>query len=187
MKLLLIYTHPQGDSFNQALKDSFISGCDAAGHSVDLIDLYEDGFDPVLSSEALKKPLESVDISAFQKRIKAADCLAFIFPIWWFREPAMLAGFIDRVFTTGFAYKYVNGRPVGLLPVKKAVVIETYGGPGFYYYLTGNSPWRRFKRVLKFCGMRTFWHQPCFSVPFTTDKKRKLYLKTVADLAFRLK
>jgi len=186
MKILLIYAHPPGDSFNQALKDIFLEGVQNAGHQVDLIDLYQDGFDPVLPEGEMRGKTVPDIVRGYQERIRQADVLVFIFPVWWYRSPAILEGFIDRVFTSGFAYKYIGRRPKGLLPCRRAVVIETYGGPAFYYYLTGNIPWRRFKSTLKFCGIRKFVHHPCFYTPFTSDKKRKRWLEQIRRTAGKL-
>ncbi len=192
MKILVIYAHPSQDSFNHATKEAFIKGLKKAGHEVDLIDLYADGFDPLLRNTHSRAPI-SEEVQAYQSRIKQSDCLAFIYPTFWYRTPAILAGFIDRVFRSNFAYKYVKTiipgfkRPVGLLPVKKAVVIESYGGPSWYYnFIFRQIPWRRFKAVLKFCGIRKFIHQPNYYVPFGSNERRKKYLKRVERLGERL-
>lgn len=192
MNILLIYAHPSEKSFNHATREAFIKGAVSAGHTVDLIDLYQDNFDPVLRDTNPRAELAE-DVKGYQERIKKADCLAFIYPTFWYRTPAILAGFIDRVFTSGFAYRYVKTiipgfkRPKGLLPVKKAIVIESYGGPGWYYrFVFSHMPWRRFKAVLKFCGIKKFLHHPNYSVPFGTDKMRQRYLKSVERMAEKL-
>lgn len=193
MKLLIIHAHPSGKSFNRALLDSFLEGAKTAGHSIDLLDLYEEKFDPVLKAPELKGgPGEG--IKAYQERIKKADWLVFIYPIWWYRAPAILEGWIDRVFTVGFAYRFKKiigtlGKSVGLLPDKKALVIETYGSPGWTYKLFyGNWGWKRFKRgVLGLFGIRKVIHFPCYAVPFVTDEKREKWLEQVKKLAGKLK
>lgn len=192
MRILLIYAHPSNESFNHATKEAFIKGAKENGHMVDLIDLYKDNFDPVLKSTHPRAEL-APDVLAYQKRVDQSDCLAFIYPTFWYRTPAILAGWIDRVFTSGFAYKYVPTifgsfkRPIGLLKPKKAIVIESYGGPGWYYnFIFFRLPWRGFKGMLKFCGIKKFIHRPHYYVPFTKDEARKKYLKEVENLAKRL-
>jgi NAD(P)H dehydrogenase (quinone) len=191
MKVLVIYAHPSSKSFNHALLESFTEGLKKAKHEFEVLDLYKERFNPVVSEaeiEAHSKTGVHPDIVVYQQKIKAADCLAFVFPTYWFRGPAMLEGFIDRVFTAGFAFKYVKSMPKGLLPDKKAVVIQTYGGPGFYYQLLMHRiPWRRFKSVLTFCGIKKIIHQPCYNVPFTTDKVRQKYLAKVKGIGMGLK
>lgn len=191
MNILVVYAHPKKDSFNHATLEAFVKGAKAAKHKVDVIDLYEDQFNPVLMETSPRAELGE-EVVAYQERIKQADWLCFIYPTFWYRTPAMLAGFIDRVFTSRFAYRYVKfigslKRPIGLLPLKKAVVIESYGGPGWFYKLVFlQMPWRRFKRVLKFCGIRKFIHHPNFYVPFGSDEMRKKYLKSVEKIGRRL-
>lgn len=190
MKVLVIYAHPSSKSFNHALVESFIEGLKKAKHEYEVIDLYKERFNPVLND--VESHGDSVtglsdDVAAYQQKIKSADCLAFVFPTYWFRGPAILEGFIDRIFSAGFAFKYIKSMPKGLFPDKKAVVIQTYGGPGFYYQLLMHRiPWRRFKSVLTFCGIKKIIYQPCYNVPFTTDDVRKKYLEKVNKIGMNL-
>ncbi len=192
MNILTIYAHPKKDSFNHATLEAFKKGVEKVGHTVDLIDLYKDGFNPVLEDTSPRAELAS-DVLAYQERIKKADYLCFIYPTFWYRSPAILEGFIDRVFSSHFAYKYVKfigsfKRPLGLLPVKKAIVIESYGGPGWYYrFLFFQLPWRRFRSVLKFCGIKKFIHHPNYYVPFGSDQMRMKYLKEIENLGGKLR
>ena len=187
MKVLIIYTHPSVKSYNHGLLEAFVNGLKQGGHEYELVDLYQDNFNPVLADTNPHAELGD-DVKAYQEKIKSADVLTFIYPTFWYRAPAMLEGFIDRVITSGFAYKYVGGRPKGLLGDKKAVVIETYGGPSWYYrFLFHQIPWRRFKAVIKFCGIKKITHQPCYKVPFTTDGVRKKYLEKVRKIGEGLK
>lgn len=187
MKVLIIYSHPSVESFNHALLEAFSNGLKKAGHDFEVVDLYRDNFNPVLTDVSSRIEL-SEDVKVYQEKIREADCLAFVFPIFWFRAPAIMEGFIDKVFSAGFAFKYVKSRPVGLLKGKKAVVIETYGGPGWYYnFLMSRIPWRRFKSVLIFCGLKIAAHQPCYNVPFGQDEVRKKYLEAVCRMGESLK
>lgn len=190
MKVLIIYTHPSPASFCHALTEVFAKGLKKSKHEFEVLDLYKAGFNPVLSETEVRAHSGdevSAEIKSYQDKIRWAETLVFIFPTYWFRGPAMLEGFIDRVFTAGFAFKYVKSMPKGLLPDKKAVVIQTYGGPGFYYrLLMAMIPWRRFRAVLRFCGIKRIIHQPCFNVPFTSDKVRMAYLEKVRKLAEEL-
>ncbi len=192
MRILLVTAHPEGESFNHSLSEAFLKGARAGGHSVMLLDLYAEGFDPVMGAAELKGELGK-DTLKYQEMIRHSDCLAFIYPVWWFRAPAILEGWFDKVFSVRFAFKYKKlfgnfGIPVGLLPVKKAVVIETYGSPGWATkYLYANLCWRRLKRgLLKFCGVKKLWHFPCFSVPYATPKQRSRWLASLERLAARL-
>lgn len=93
----------------------------------------------------------------FQRKIKAADRLLFIYPTWWQNMPAILKGFIDRVFTGGFGFVYIKGIPIGQLKNKKAAAFTSSGGPAIYTRFFTNSSSLRvlLKHVLGFCGMQT--------------------------------
>ena len=128
-----------------------------------------------------------------QEAIRKADWMVFIYPVWWFRAPAILEGWFDRVFSAGFAFKYKTiignlGIPAGLLPCKKALVINTYGSPGWAIrWLYGNSPWNHIKReLLKFCGVKTVRHFPCYGVPTASEKKREQWLGKIEKIAAKL-
>jgi putative NADPH-quinone reductase len=110
VKTLVIYAHPYERSFCSAL----LARClETLGEEADLIDLYKDGFNPVMSRDelALYSTGGSVDplVGDYQKRIAAARRLVFIFPIWWYDAPAILRGFFDKVFLKDFAFDDSNG------------------------------------------------------------------------------
>ena len=191
MKIAIVYAHPSAESFNHSLLEAFKSGIKEAGHEADVIDLYADGFDPVLtfSEQGSSKEL----VVSYQEKIKEADHLAFIFPTWWYRPPAILEGFLDQVFSQGFAFKYLPSlfgfipRVKGLLPVKKIIVMETYGGPSWYYrYLICQLPWKRLRLVFRFCGVRKFLHVPCYAIR-PSNKSLKAYLERAKKIGRKLK
>ena len=189
----IIIAHPNPHSFNHALLKSFVDGAKTANHDVHIIDLYKDQFNPIISLDEMRGDISDPIVKNYQQQIKNADCLVFIYPIFWFRAPAIFEGWIDRVFSVNFAFKFKTvfgnwGRPVGLLPCKKAIIINTYGSPAIatkYFYL--NIPFRRLKRgVLKMCGVKKIVRVNLWSVPFVSDKKRKGYLKKVYKIAKQL-
>ena len=189
----IIIAHPNPLSFNHALLKSFVDGAKTANHDVHIIDLYKDQFNPIISLDEMRGDISDPIVENYQQQIKNADCLVFIYPVFWFRAPAIFEGWIDRVFSVNFAFKFKTvfgnwGRPVGLLPCKKAIIINTYGSPAIatkYFYL--NIPFRRLKRgVLKMCGVKNIIRINFWSVPFVSDEKRKRYLKRVFKVATRL-
>ncbi|MBN2096548.1 NAD(P)H-dependent oxidoreductase [Candidatus Peregrinibacteria bacterium] len=193
MNYLIIYAHPKATSFTHALKSAFIKGANEGSHSVKSIDLYAEGFDPLLRTPELHGA-DNPEVQRHQELIRWADWMVFIYPVWWFGAPAVLEGWFEKVFSSEFAfhYKKLIGRlsvPVGLLPCKKVVVIESYGGPAWAArWIYGNWGWKRIKKgILKFCGVKKIIHVPCWFVPFTTDGRRRRYLKKVQKLARRLK
>lgn len=159
-KYLIIYAHPSHDGHCGYLLKQVHSGLIKKGAAVTIIDLYAINYNPVLKNEELysagRKEVDAQN-QAFQEQIKNTDFLLFIYPTWWQNMPAILKGFLDRVFTGGFGFIYKNGLPIGLLKGKKAAAFTSSGGPALYTrFLTGSSSLRILLRhVLGFCGMQT--------------------------------
>jgi NAD(P)H dehydrogenase (quinone) len=135
-KLLIIYAHPNHEGSNGFFLKTFLDKIKEKSFAdYELIDLYKINFDPILKSDELYSMgyrVVSQENLIFQEKIKNADRLLFIYPTWWQNMPAILKGFIDRIFTSGFAFKYVLGAPIGLLRGKKAAIFSTTGGPAIY-------------------------------------------------------
>jgi NAD(P)H dehydrogenase (quinone) len=130
MKHLIIYAHPNPESLNSYLKQTLIEHLWDSGDEVIVRDLYELNFSPVLSLEDMQGQRigkVSEEVKQEQEFISWADHITFIYPIWWTGMPAIMKGFIDRVFSYGFAYRYDGGIQKGLLTGKQATVINTHG------------------------------------------------------------
>ena len=184
-KVFLVYGHYNDKSFNAAIKEEFINTVKENGNEVDVVDLYKEKFNPVYAGE---KPDEIV--LDHQKRIEASDVIVLIAPIWNFRMPAILEGWIDKVLAPPWAFKFKKlfgnyGYPIGNLKGKKAIVFCTYGSPQFAirtFFL--NMPTKRLKRgVFNLCGINDIVYKRFFSVPFVTDEKRKKFLEEVKKTA----
>lgn len=109
MKVLTVVTHPRINSLTFAVANRFVQGLTDAGHETEVLDLHRSGFDPVLLE--VDEPdwtnsdkQYSSEVEAEIQRMKKHDALAYIFPLWWYNMPAMLKGYIDRVWNNGFAY-----------------------------------------------------------------------------------
>jgi NAD(P)H dehydrogenase (quinone) len=143
MKHLIVVAHPVEDSFTMGLTHAYIAELERLGHSHQTYDLYGMGFNPILAAHELLPVTAddpaSVDIVRAQDDIRAADVLTVIYPIWWMSMPAMMKGYIDRVFARGFAYDSVGGIVRGLLSGRKAVMITISGAP--LSVLIGNGRW----------------------------------------------
>ena len=130
MKHLIIYSHPNPHSLNSHFKNILVEHLEQGNHEVIVRDLYQLNFNPILSSEDMegqRNGLISEDVKQEQDFINWADCITFIHPVWWTGLPAIMKGYIDRVFSYGFAYRYDQGVQKGLLAGKKAVIINTQG------------------------------------------------------------
>ena len=186
--IFLVYGHYNDNSFNAAIRDTFIKTVKEIGHNVDVVDLYKEKFDPVFSGE------EPDDIVLnHRKRIEQADVIALVAPIWNFRMPAILEGWIDKVLAPPWAFKFKKiignyGYPIGNLNGKKAIVFCTYGSPQFAirtFFL--NMPTKRLRRgVFNICGIKDVTYKRYFAVPFVEDKKRIKFLEDVKETANKL-
>lgn len=103
--VVIIYAHPDPKSFNHAMLETVKSGLTAQGRLFQVIDLYAENFNPVMNAAEVKGEVTE-ETRNYQVKIKNADSIVFIFPVWWFRAPAILEGFCDKVFTPGFAYRF---------------------------------------------------------------------------------
>ena len=188
MSHLVIYAHPNPKSFNAAIKVQLVAHLQSKGKEVTVRDLYQSGFNPVLSGNDFTQFLQGQtppDIAKEQDFIRKADRIILIFPIWWFNMPAILRGYIDRVFSRGFAYDYVDGAIKGLLPGKKVCIINTTGGPQEAYEQFGYHEAIKTlmdNGIFAFCGMTVVLHKYFYAVPTVTDQARKQMLAELKKL-----
>ena len=111
MHVLTILDHPNRASFSAAVARNFNEGAEAAGHSVELADLHAEGFDPRWSMADIERDdgaTTPADILMEQTRIDRADAICFIFPLYWWGMPAMTKGWVDRVWSWGWAYDQLD-------------------------------------------------------------------------------
>ncbi|MGO4538933.1 NAD(P)H-dependent oxidoreductase [Paenibacillus sp. 2TAB19] len=146
MKTLIIYTHPNHESLSYAFLQKTLAGIgdNPIIEDVQVLDLYAENFNPVLVFNANKRRRDmhaDPALAKYREQLLWADKIVFVYPIWWGRPPAMLLGFIDQMFASGFAYRDKGGLlPEGLLKGKSVVCISTMKGPAFYpLYWLGNS------------------------------------------------
>jgi len=185
MNHLIVYAHPFEDSFNHAILENAVAALESKGHSVAVRDLYAIGFNPVLSPEdfkALRSGHTPEDIATEQAFIKNADAITLIYPLWWTSMPAILKGYIDRVFSYGFAYQYTKeGMVEGLLGSKKSFMITTQGTPNMYYDASGMT--QSLKQttdegIFGFCAVETLEHLFFGGISSSDDATRKAMLET---------
>lgn len=137
MHLLTVFSHPIRASYPGQVMDAFHSPFQAGGHSVDTLDLHAEEFDPRFTAADHSHFWGGEiprGINDMHQRVEAADRLAFIFPVYWWSMPAMMKGWIERVFTGGWAYQYGSGvedrgkEPLsGLLPHVPTTLIGVGG------------------------------------------------------------
>jgi putative NADPH-quinone reductase len=143
MRVLVIYAHPVEGSFQSALHQQVLYALTEAGHEVDDCDLYGEGFQPVLNREE-RMAYHDADANrtGVQKeidRILSCQGLVLVFPTWWYGMPAILKGYIDRVWLPGVAFEVVQGRTRPLFHnIVRFSVVTTYGSPWWLNKLIGD-------------------------------------------------
>jgi putative NADPH-quinone reductase len=157
--ILIINGHPNKESLCTELANSYKRGADSNKDiTCDLIHLYDLDFDPILRYGYRQRTVLEPDLLNAKEAIMAADHLVFVYPTWWATFPALLKGFIDRVFLPGFAFKYRDNSVFWdkLLKGKTARLIVTMDAPAWYYWLVNKSPGHNAmkKGTLEFCGVK---------------------------------
>jgi len=157
-KILIINGHPNAESFCSALAEAYRKGALRFGMEISEIVIRDLVFNPNLPFGYQKVSELEPDLVASQEKIKWADHLVWIHPVWWGGLPAIAKGFIDRVFVPGFAFKYRENSVWWdkLLTGKTAHIITTLDQPSIYYWLVFGRPSvnQLKKSVLKFCGIK---------------------------------
>ncbi|CAM3428771.1 NAD(P)H-dependent oxidoreductase [Brevibacillus invocatus] len=162
MKTLIIYTHPNHQSLSYAFLQKVIQGSteNPQIEEIKVLDLYEEGFNPVLVFNEQKRRRDmhaDPDLEIYREQILWADQLVFVYPIWWGRPPAMLMGYIDQLFASEFAYREKGGLlPEGLLRGKSVVCISTMKGPTHYplFWLNNAHKALMKKALFQYVGIR---------------------------------
>lgn len=187
--ILIIYAHPDESSFNAAILQQIKDLLNAGGHAFNVVDLYKENYNPVLTKAEMKGEVCEQTLQ-HQQLIKNATDIIFIFPVWWFRAPAIMEGFIDKTFVPKFAYRFKQvigkyGLPIPLLKAKNVLVFVTHGAPALpvktlyvnvvkYRFLLG---FLSFCFNIFRCKIIQLW-----SVPFIDDAKRKAYLLNISRI-----
>lgn len=157
MKVLVVRAHPLEESFNAALLERTLAGLARAGHEVDLLDLYAEDFDPRMRADERRTYADAAsvppEVAGYAARLRAAEGLVLVFPVWCFGVPAILKGFFDRVLRPGVAFEYEDRvvRP-RLQNIRKLAAVTTYGRPRWMVWYVGDLPRRQVTRYVRwFC------------------------------------
>ncbi|PCK78249.1 MULTISPECIES: NAD(P)H-dependent oxidoreductase [Rhizobium] len=154
MRVLVLHSHPVEESYGKALYKQTLESLRKAGHEVDGCDLYAEKFDPVLSrNDRLAYhdyPGNSALVKPYVDRLKQAEGLVLVTPVWNFGFPAILKGYFDRVWLPGVSFELVDGKVESRLRhITKLAAVLTYGTTPFRALVAGNPPKRIVKRVLR--------------------------------------
>lgn len=184
MKYLIILGHPSIESLNKVINDEISLLFKSQEKNVVIRNLYEIGFNPVLTKEELLSQYTkrtSEDVLKEQEYVKNADIIIFIYPLWWVGMPAIVKGYIDRVFSYGFAYSIENNFVKKLLTGKTVMIINTHRMSTLDYEKKGvydSISILTHKNIFEFCGMEVILHYYFESIDQNSDK---IALKTKID------
>jgi len=183
--VLVIFANPNKKSFGTSLGKSFIKGLKKNSKENNVKELYLSDlkFDLNEKKQFQEQILED-DILKAQELILWANHIVFCYPIWWYNFPAVLKGFFDRTFQSGFAFKFDDKPfPVKLLKGRTAQAIVTMDAPPIFYRLViGINDKRILRQMLNFCGVKMLSHNYFGSIKKSDEKKKIKWL----DKAYKL-
>lgn len=150
MKCLVVIAHPLSNSLCHAMARASIDALTAAGHEVEIEDLYQAQYSPLLTFSERESyyhsPFDTFHVQPQIKRLLSADALILVFPTWWFGFPAILKGWFDRVWAPGVAYDHANDLgPIKprLHNLRRTLAVTSLGSPWWVDYLVLRRPVRR--------------------------------------------
>ena len=188
MNALVVYCHPVEGSFCSAMRDAAITGLRAAGHTVNLIDLATEHFNPVMSTSEWKTyALGTGQIPVGLERdvtlVKSAEIIVFVYPTWWGGLPAQLKGWLERVMLPGTAFVFNENNKVrpGLRNIRRIHIVSTFGSPWLYVRFVNDNGRRILARAFRMnTSLRTkVSTSSLYAMDTATDESRMRFLLTL--------
>lgn len=190
-KIAIINGHPNKDSFNFGVAEAYRLGAVEAGAEVKEIVIRDLNFNPNLQLGYQKRMELEPDLVKAWEIIQWADHLVWIHPVWWGGFPALMKGFIDRLFLPGMAYKYRENSVWWdkLLKGKTAHIITTLDQPGWYYRLFFGRPSvnQLRKSILEYCGVKPVKVTYIGIIRNSKEEQRSKWLRKVKELGRKQK
>ena len=184
-RALVLFAHPCPESFSAALDARVRAALDARGWEVDACDLYAEGFDPVLSRAERRAYHDAganvASVRGQVDRLRAAEALVMVFPVWNFGFPAILKGFLDRVFLPGVSFRLEAGRVrPALTNVRRLAAVATYGGTRLRAALAGDPPRRVVTRAVRHaCRLQRTRYLALYDMNRADAGRRRAFLDRV--------
>jgi len=187
MRILYLYCHPLPESFHAGIREAALAGLAKAGHTVDILDLYAENFDPVLSEEGRRHYHDlgrnQQGLEPYIARLQAAEGLVVQFPTWCFGAPAMLKGFFDRLLMPGVAFDLsdpAKARPL-LGHIHHLAGIVTYGRPYWTALYMADPPRKLVKRYLRWFIARDakVGYHALYHLNIATAERRASFIRQV--------
>ncbi|MCW1961248.1 NAD(P)H-dependent oxidoreductase [Chryseobacterium viscerum] len=190
-KIAIINGHPNKNSFNSGIAEAYKAGAVESGAEVKEIVIRDLNFNPNLQFGYQKRMELEPDLVKAWEIIQWADHLVWVHPVWWGGFPALMKGFIDRLFLPGLAYKYRENSVWWdkLLKGKTAHIITTLDQPGWYYRLFFGRPSvnQLKKSILEYCGVKPVKLTYIGIIRNSKDEQRVQWLRKVKELGKKQK
>lgn len=192
-RILVVIGTPLRDSLNHALAEAYVAAARDGGADVHVVDLAADPVPPHPESRAqVRLPRAEADaplpdeVAGYIAELERADHVVVFFPQWWGTFPAALKSFIDRVFVSGFAFRYHDTGPLWdkLLTGRTARIVETMDSPGFWNgWVYRDAAIRALKKAtLEYCGIRVRNVTRLTRVRHRSDAQRVAWLDDAAAM-----
>ena len=187
MKIVLILSHPDKNSFNHAIAEAARQKLIDNGHTVVFHDLYAEKFDPIIQqTEIPKNGVVDNLIKQHCAELTSSDGIIIVHPNWWGQPPAILKGWVDRVIRPGVAYEFEEGDngegvPIGLLKAHTAVVFNTSNTSAEREDNIFGDPLERLWKdcIFDFCGIKQFYRKMFRIIVTSNYQQRKQWLLEV--------
>jgi NAD(P)H dehydrogenase (quinone) len=189
MLIQVVHCHPLTDSYDHALFRATVEALEARGHTVVATDLYREGFQPAMSERERRTYMgndyDGSAVGPYIDTLKKVDGIVLCFPHWWFAMPAMLKGYVDRVWAPGTAFVY-DAKDHQLEPnlrhIKLLGVITSFGSPWWFVRLVAGDPGRKaiMRGMKPLCarGVHSFW-MAHYDMDHSTEATRAAFLDKV--------
>lgn len=189
MLIQVVHCHPLDDSFSHSMFDDVCASLRGRGHEVVATDLYREGFDPVMTEKERRSYMgnayEGGAVQPYIDLLKKVDGFILCYPHWWFSMPAVLKGYVDRVWAPGAAFVY-DASDNHLVPnlgnIRLFGVVTSYGSPWWFVRLAAGDPGR--KAVMR--GMRPMcardahtFYLAHYDMDHSTDETRRAFQQKV--------
>ena len=185
VRALVLFAHPCEESFSASLHRVVVDTLQARGWDVDDCDLNAEGFSPVLTAAERRAYHEvgvnTAPVQGHVDRLRAADALVLVFPVWNFGFPAILKGFFDRVFLPGVSFRLEEGfvKP-NLTHIRKLAAVTTYGGTRMRALMAGDPPRHVVRRAIwHVCRPAKMRYLALYDMNRATEDRRRRYLAAV--------
>lgn len=196
MRFLVVYCHPVAESFCNAVHQTVVASLRQAGHQVEDLDLYAEGFEPVMTHQERldyhHPPANTCGIETYTEQILRAEGMVFVYPTWWYGLPAMLKGYLEKVWALDVAFRLEGPKQTvrpALQHIRWLSGVSTYGSPWWLIRWVGDPGRRTLLR-----GIRLLCHPRCqtdwlahYHMDISTPASRQAFLSKVERRYSRLR